>query len=347
MNTYRVGIIGLGRMGSTMDPEIAGSRAFVPPMTLAGAAVASERLELACGCDLQAERRAGFGEKWGVRALYEDFAEMIRQERPDLVAICTKGSNHAALGTAVAELDVPMIYLEKAIAGSMREADALRDAVLAHGCCFNSGVLWRFDNRSWQARRMIEAGDIGEPRAVVQYSGGGILHCGIHAVDKMMYFLGDPPALSVRGELHPPDLKIEGDFIPGDPAANYEVTFSTGATGYGVACGRWEWEIFGAEGTLSCRNDGADWFVSRPTDDQARWGSFEATPCPAAEVRSSTVNCLEDLVEAHETGRQTLGHIAQAHHATEICLAVAESHRQGGARVALPLANRDLYVEHV
>ena len=52
-------------------------------------------------------------------------------------------------------------------------------------------------------------------------------------------------------------------------------------------------------------------------------------------------------MEAHETGRQSLNHIEQAHQATEICLAMVESHRQGGVRVKLPLENRELYVWHV
>ena len=347
MKRYRVGIIGLGRMGSTMDHEIAGSPSFAAPMTLAGSCQVSDRLELACGADLLPDKREAFQERWGVAAVYEDFREMIAQERPDLVAICTRAENHAELGLAVAELGVPMVYLEKAIACSMREADALRDACLNHKTCFNSGVLWRFDNRSWRARELIAKGEIGEPRAVVQYSGGGLLHGGIHVADKMMYFLGDPKARSVRGELQPPDLEIEDNRVADDPSAVFEVEFEGGAVGYSIACGRWDWDIFGTAGTLHCHNNGTDWSWEKPVPDAGRFLAFRDAAFPQVAFRSSTVNCLEDLVEAHETGRLTLNHIEQAHHATEICLAVAESHRQGGARVTLPLENRDLYVWHV
>ena len=62
---------------------------------------------------------------------------------------------------------------------------------------------------------------------------------------------------------------------------------------------------------------------------------------------SATVYLLEDIVKAFEEGRPTLGNAKVTHRATEACLAVAESHRQGGVRVALPIANRDLYVWHV
>ena len=48
---------------------------------------------------------------------------MIEEQAPDLVVICIKGDNHAELAIAVAVSGVRMIYLEKAIACSMAEAD--------------------------------------------------------------------------------------------------------------------------------------------------------------------------------------------------------------------------------
>jgi hypothetical protein len=63
--------------------------------------------------------------------------------------------------------------------------------------------------------------------------------------------------------------------------------------------------------------------------------------------KSHVVSCLEDLVEAYETGRPSLGNVDIAHEVTEACIAVAESHRRGGAWVNLPLENRNLYIFHV
>ena len=45
--------------------------------------------------------------------------------------------------------------------------------------------------------------------------------------------------------------------------------------------------------------------------------------------------------------KRSLGNVEVTHQATEACLAVAESHRQGGKRVNLPLESRELYVWHV
>ena len=88
MKIYRVGIIGLGRMGSTIDDE--GHSPL--PYSIAAACKASERLEIAAGCDLRADQRSDFAKRWNVEALYDNFSEMVSKEQPDIVAVCTTAS---------------------------------------------------------------------------------------------------------------------------------------------------------------------------------------------------------------------------------------------------------------
>ena len=334
-------------MGSTICEEVVGYEAFVLPYSIAGACEASDRLELACGCDLLPEKREAFRERWGCQALYEDFAEMIRQEAPDLVAICTRAENHADLAAAVAEAGVPMVYLEKAMACSMAEADRVKAACERHGTLLNTGVLRRFGDHHHKVRGLIAEGAIGEPKAVVQLSGGSLLHSHIHAVDFAMFMLGDPRALRVRGELKPRDLVIEGNHLDHDPPAVYQVEFETGAEAWNVPHGNYDAGIIGTQGAIYCLNNGMDFAIRRPEDPPGKWARLRPEPLDIHATRSATVACLEDLVEAHETGRPPLNNIDIAHHATEVCLAVAESHRQGGRWIELPLADRELYVFHI
>lgn len=119
MKTYRVGIIGLERRGSRMDPPIAGSPSFRSPITIAGACGASDRLEQVGSADVLPEKCVAFRNRWRLGGVYEDFREIIGQEAPDLVAVCTRAQPHAELGIAVAQLGVLMVCLEKAIACSM------------------------------------------------------------------------------------------------------------------------------------------------------------------------------------------------------------------------------------
>ena len=363
MKIYRVGIIGLGRMGSTIDDE-----GHTPlPYSVAAACRASERLEIAAGCDLRPERREDFNSRWGVRALYEDFREMVREERPDIVAVCTtasglqkparqapdasfRGDSHAELAVALAELGVPMLYVEKAMASSMAAADDIRDAVLKHGTVFNTGVLRRFDNRYGVVRDAVLRGDVGEPRTALHYAQSSLMHGHIHSIDTLSWLIGDPAITSVRGEIDPRDYVIENDHIPYDPIATYELAFENGVRAWSIPAAGWEYEIIGTEGTIRSLNNGAGASLRKVHDqdgDRRRRSAWEEAPFEFVTPKSTVVSCLEDLVDACERGRKSLGHVEIAHHITEACIAVVESHRGGGAWVDLPLASRDLYIWHV
>lgn len=364
MKTYRVGIIGLGRMGSTIDDE-----GHTPlPHSVAAACRASERLEIAAGCDLRSDRREDFSRRWDVSALYEDFRDMVREERPDIVAVCTtasglqkpareapdvsfRGDSHAELAIALAELGVPMLYVEKAMASSMAAADAIHEAVLKKETVFNTGVLRRFDNRYGVVRDAVLRGDVGEPRAAVHYARSSLMHGHIHSIDTLSWLLGDPAIRSVRGEIDPRDYVIEGDHIPYDPIATYELEFENGVRAWSIPAAGWEYEIIGTEGTIRSLNNGAGASLRRAPldgqDDRKGRSAWEEVPFEFVTPKSTVVSCIEDLVHAYETDDQSLGHVEIAHHITEACIAVAESHRRGGAWVDLPLANRDLYIWHV
>jgi predicted dehydrogenase len=354
MKTYRVGIIGLGRMGSTIDDE--GHSPL--PYSIAASCRASSRLELSAGCDLLPERREAFKARWGIEAVYDHYIDMVREERPDLVAVCTpasgllkpanrapdasfRGDSHASLTIALADAGVPMLYVEKAMASSMAMADAARAAVRAHRTAFNTGVLRRFDNRYEVVKDAIARGDIGEPKAAVHYARSSLLHGHIHSIDTLSYLLNDPKITAVRGELDPKDYRIENDHIPFDPNATYRLSFENGVEAWSVPGGYWEFEVLGTEGTIRSLANGAG--VSLRTKNSG----WKEAPFAFVTPKSTVVTCLEDLVEAYESGRPTRGHIEVTHHITEACIAVAESHRRGGAWVDLPMEDRDLYIFHV
>ena len=346
MKKYRVAIVGLGRMASTIDDEVRDYSAITLPYSIAASCQEIDRIELAAGADILPEKREAFGQKWGVQALYEDYLEMIAQEEPDLVAICTKGELHAEMAIRVAETGVPMIYLEKAMACSMKEADAILEACQRNKALFNTGVLRRFDSRYHKARELIENGEIGQIKAVVHYGATNLLHGHIHSVDTIMYLLGDPAAKSVWGELKPRDTKIENNRLDRDPSAIYHIEFDGGVEAWTVPAGMWDFEIWGTGGCIRGMNNGMDWAIRKPFKLNDKRSIFRESPYPDHEVRSATVDLLKDLIDAYEEGRPTLGNVEVTHRATEICLAIAESHIQG-KRVELPLSNRELYIWHV
>ncbi|MCC6455492.1 MAG: Gfo/Idh/MocA family oxidoreductase [Caldilineaceae bacterium] len=338
---YRVAVIGLGRMGSTIDDELApGSPAY----SVTSAVRESDRLEVVAGADIDPAKRDAYKARWGVDALYDDYRTMIRQEQPDLVAICTKGVLHAEMAVGVAEENVPMIFCEKAIACSMQEADAVLDAVGSRNIPFNTGVLRRFNRTYHAARDLIASGEIGEVRTAVHYAPTNLLHGHIHSLDTVSFLLGDPKVNTVWGELFPRDLKIENNRLDKDPNGIFQITFDNGVEATSVAGGPWEFEVLGTLGSVRVLNNGGGIRMRTTTPEKRHSFVDVAVESPAAH--SATQFCLEDLVGAYEDKRPALGNIQVTHHLTEVCLAIAESHRQG-QRISPPLENRDLYIFHV
>ena len=358
MAIHKVGIIGLGRMGSTIDDE----GHFGVPYSVAAATKASEHLELVAGADLLPEKRDAFAARWGT-PVYEDFRAMIEREKPDLVAVCTaaclpkpankapdanfRGDSHADLAVASADLGVPMIFVEKAMASSMERADEIRDALKRNNTLFNTGVLRRFDNRYDVVKEAIEEGRIGEVKTVVHYAASSLMHGHIHSIDTISYLIGDPPIEAVRGELLPRDFSIEGNHIPADPLATYQLRFANGVEAWTIPGGYWEFEVIGSAGSIRSLDNGARVSLRQPGAQQGRRQLWDEVPFPEVVPRSTTMCCLEDLVAARESGQPTRGPIDITHHITEATIAVAESHRRGGAWIELPLKERDLYIFHV
>lgn len=337
---YRVAIIGLGRMGSTIDDEFPERS---PPYSVAASCKASDRLQVVAGADIDADKRAAFSERWGVDALYEDYIEMIRKEDPDMVAVCTRGHLHAEMSTRSAQEGVGLIFSEKAIACSMLEADAILQAVQKNGSLFNSGVLRRFDVRYHQARDLIRQGEIGEPKAAVHFASTNLLHGHIHSIDTLSFLLDDPKVESIWGELNTIDHRIPDNRLDEDPYGIFQLTFANGVSAASVPSGNWEFEILGDDGSIRLHDNGTSLRLRKNDSGKSRIAS-DIPVAPVAEF-SATQYCLEDLVLAHEEGRSTLGPIEIAHHLTEVCLALAESHRQE-RRINLPLENRSLYIFH-
>ena len=172
-----------------------------------------------------------------------------------------------------------------------------------------------------------------------------LMHGHIHSIDTLSYLLGDPGIRAVRGGLLPRDTAIEDNWLGHDPRAVFEIEYENGLTSSSVPfSGTWEFEVVGAEGSIRSLNDGQEVLLRRE-GSRGQW--WDIAPDPTVAPESSVVYLLEDLVEAHESGRAALGNVDVTHLTTEACLAVAESHVKGGAWVPLPMQARDLYVFHV
>ena len=344
-DTYRVALIGCGRMGATIDDEVRDrqhSDLWIP-YSHAAAVVACDRTELVSVSDTVAEKAEAIRERYQAGTCYTDYREMIDAESPDIVCIATRPATHAEMTVYASQHGVKGIYCEKPLCGSMAEADAMVEAVEKHHVKFNYGTQRRYVPLYSEVRRIVESGELGKIDCVIAQQGTSAALWGLtHGADLMLHLVGDPEVDFVQGTALCEEDDWEGHRLKADPgiAAGY-VLFSNGIHGYFTAGRGVEFEVCGTEGKIRTFDNGLSWRLRKPSGDGQ---TMEDAAIPDIPLESGTVNGILDIAEALDTGRETRGPAHLARRSQEMLMGIILSHRLGGIRIPLPMAHRELYV---
>jgi predicted dehydrogenase len=299
----------------------------------------------------------------GAPAVYTDYAKMLREERPDLVSVAPRWVDpHHDMVLACAEAHAS-IYLEKPMARTLAEADAMLAAcerthvklAIAHQMRLSPAVL--------DVRERVRRGEIGQLLEIrargkedARAGGEDPIVLGTHAFDLMRLFAGDPhwclAHVTARGnDITRADVREDAEGLgplAGDGvAAMY--AFPNRVHGYfasersdDTTGARWGLELGGSKGALLLRAgmDPPIWTLRSNTWSPEKV-SWERLPSVANVTGQSAANArlVADLMEAIEQDRQPLSSGYNGRWSLEMILAVYHSQRSG-ARAALPLKER-------
>lgn len=344
---YRAAVIGLGRMGSTFDDEMTQGGAIFTPYAHAPSYVASPFTTLVAGADPHDEQRAIFGERWGLSAdhLYSDYRTMLANEQIDIVSVCTTARLRAQIVQELAQAGVKAIWAEKPLALSLAEADAMLAACQEHGVQMAVNCSRRWNPYYTETRRMIAAGELGDLLQITAYGQCGLSHNGSHLIDTVRYLAGGNVAW-VFGEMES-DEAAAGD---NDLMGNGYLAFDNGVRAYlrgmptGVAS--WEFDLLGSKGRVRLVFDSVEreWTQLIPGGPRNR-GLPAKLPFPQPlNIPGTGLAVVADLVNAIESGQPARCSGADGLAALEVAIALRESHRAGGTKVILPLADRSLRI---
>ena len=350
MSTYRAAVIGLGRMGSTFDDEITQGGSLFLPYCHGPSYHAAPNVELVAGADLHEEQAAIFGERWGLSAdhVYSDYREMLANENLDLVSVCTTARVRAAIVQEVARAGVKAIWAEKPIALTLEEADAMVNVCQENGVALAVNCARRWNPFFSEARRLIDAGELGELLQVTVYAQCGLSHNGSHAIDILRYMAGGNVEW-VFGEMES-DEAAAGET---DLSGNGYLVFDNGVRAYlrSMPCGAasWEVDVIGTEGRIRSLNN-AEEFELILTVPGGRRGRPRPAKVPfpwPVRMQGMGLTIVADLINAAETGQPPKCSGDDGRAALEVAVGLRESHRRGGAKVNLPLADRGLGIQSI
>jgi predicted dehydrogenase len=198
MEKISAAIIGLGRIASLLEEDSLREK----PCTHAGAIVSNNDCVLACGCDIDEERRRLFAEKWQV-PVYADAAEMLRIHKPQILAIATHPDSHYFYCRLGAEYEVPVIICEKPLADNIKEARKIA-GLSKHGETSKNGPVIitnherRYSLDYTRAKTILEEKKLGDLLRVnaCLYMGRAtklvdqFWHDGTHLADAVMFLGG-------------------------------------------------------------------------------------------------------------------------------------------------------------
>ena len=342
---YRAALIGCSRMGAFIDNEHQDYRPIPLPYSHAAGYEACPRTDLVAGAELRPEVLEKFGERYNVGPdhRYTDYRELIANEQPDILSITTQPEQRCEIILHAIEAGVRALYVEKPLCASVAEAEAIRDAVRANNVAFSMGTNRRWHNGFTAMRAKIHSGDFGELRTLINYCTGSFFNGFSHSIDLFMYLNNDVTPQWVQAYVFEFDELVVGSEVLEDPAGTGTIMYANGVFGYGlVSPRRAEVEAVCDTGMIEALDNGVEFRTRSKEMD-----SSEDGPNLAYEQKSSTLLLIEDLVHALDTGQPTRGGADVAYWNTQVIFGLIESHRQGGARVELPLTNHDLrFIRH-
>lgn len=278
-------------------------------------------------CDVQAAALGEVLRKAPSARGYLDLAQMLREQRPEVVSICTWPQSHARLVEQVAEAGVRGILCEKPLALAQGEVDAMIAACRARGVKLAGGHQYRFHSNFERAAEAVRSGRLGTIQGARGFIKSTLANNGPHLIDTALFVLGDPAAVSVSCQC----TRTRDDFNRGYPAEDgAEGTIDLGAYRLAIRTGDGSPEFFAIEvegdrGRLRVTPDGLEIHDPRGTrrfrsDNRYRARQFR-------QFLEWVQGTRPDYAANAEIGRRS----------NELILALYESARQGVA-VPLPLA---------
>lgn len=229
MPSIRVALVGCGKVAGIHADALAG----LP------------EAEFVAARDVSAGRADQFAAKYGVKP-FTDLAKMLREAAPDAIIVGTPHPLHAEAAITAAAAGVHVL-VEKPLAASLADCDAMLAAARASGITLGVISQRRFYEPVQRMKRAIDAGKIGKPAlgVFIQYSwrdaayytsdpwrgkwdteGGGVLvNQSPHQLDILLWLMG--PAAEVTGfwaNLNHPTVEV-------DDTAVASIRFANGGLG--------------------------------------------------------------------------------------------------------------------
>ncbi|MBO6153948.1 MAG: Gfo/Idh/MocA family oxidoreductase [Lachnospiraceae bacterium] len=294
---------------------------------------------------------------------YTDYKEMIVEEKPELVAICTESGKHAQIAIDCIERGCHCI-IEKPIALSIKDADAIINASIKHHVKVSACHQNRFNKSVQIIREAIDMNRFGKLfygtahirwcrdheyydraswRGTWEQDGGALMNQCIHNIDLLRWMMGGE-IIEVVGMTD----RLNHNYIEAEDLGIALIRFKNGS--YGIVEGTTDiypknleetLYIFGEKGTVKAGGQSVniieEWrFADLLDDPEEVKRKFHENPPNVYGYGHTPL--YKDMIHSIEQDRQPYVTAMEGKKALELVLAIYKSAAEGKA-VKLPLTD--------
>lgn len=362
---YDVAVIGTGE-----NPDDPGRDGFAMAYRHAPGYQRLDTCDLVACADIVRENAEAFAIEFDLDGIYEDYMEMLQEEKPDIVSVCVPPSVHSEIVNGCAESNVvEAIHCEKPMAETWDDCTNMVRTCERHDVQLTINHQLRFGGPFRAAKERLDNGEIGELKRI-EFSAQNLFDAGTHQFDLCNYFVDQAPVEWVIAQI---DYREKNIWF-GTHNENQAITqwkyengiFGIGTTGDGSGFVDCYLRLVGSEGiieigpsngpTVRMKQPGSvGWTTIDPDGDTIYGpkipGKIGTTVRKLAnlapfETYRGTKKCsfeeraIEEVIRSLDSTEKSELSAQNALQATEIIFASWESARQRG-RVDFPIRIED------
>ena len=330
-------------------------------------AAVNNKLEIVAVCDILPEKMESILEKHEFNndptiSRYEDYKEMVNEQKPELVSIATESGIHAEIALYCINHGINVI-IEKPMAMSIEDADAIIEASERNNVKVSACHQNRFNVAIQELRKAIEADRFGKLshgsihvrwnrdhgyydqaswRGTWAQDGGALMNQCIHGIDLLRWMMGDEIE-----EIYGQTRQQFHDYLEAEDVGMAVIKFKNGAIGTiegttNVYPKNLEETlyVFGEKGTVKIGGTSTNnidvWDFADETDaDQSNKNLKEQTSNVYGNGHTSL---FADVIDAIKNDRKPYVDAYAGRNALEVVLSIYKSQKTG-MPVKMPLSD--------
>ncbi len=327
------------------------------------------RTRLVAAVDVRPELAQAAAEKWGAQRWYSSVAEALADPEIQIADLCLPHDLHAPIAIQAANAG-KHVFVEKPIANTLEEADAMIAACRENNVLLMVDQTKRFQNRHRTLKRLLDEGYVGEPvmvraaylqdityawqhmepkRLATYWKHDGVISgIGIHVLDMLRWLIGEAvevQAVASTSTMIDPARKTEDSGIVllkfangciGEATSSYVLKDPRLGSSWDVM----PIEIYGRDGAIQMDWNDIITVTSNGLGGAAGAGTFQIHAAPAVGAprlpAEGMAGAIEHLIDCLVDGIQPLTHGEDARGSLELVEAAYRSISEGRA-IHLPL----------